>query len=176
MTTGNTDLDTISSDPIPLTLESGFEIKIERLKTRALMALLKILTRGAAEVLGTLSFNSESSQEEFTGQLLAAVVLAIPEAEDETVEFIQRMVSPAGIKEGRLSKAEIQENVELEMTLRNELYDPEIGDLITIVSEIVTNEAPHIRALGNQLGVLLKAFQTSDAAKQGASSKSASKD
>lgn len=175
MTTGNPDIDTIASEPTPLTLESGFEIKIERLKTRALMALLKILTRGASEVLATLSFSSETSQEDFTGQLIGATILAIPEAEDETVEFIQRMVSPAGIKEGRLSKADVQRNAELEAQLRAELDDPELVDLVTIVSEIITAEAPHIRALGNQLGVLLKAFQKSDTAKQSASSGNASK-
>jgi Holliday junction resolvasome RuvABC endonuclease subunit len=175
MTTGNTDIDTIASEPTPLTLESGLEIKIQRLKMRQLMALLKILTRGASEVLATLSFNAESSQEEFTGQLIGATILAIPEAEEETVEFIQRMVSPAGIKEGRLSKADIQRNVELEQQLRAELDNPELTDLVVIVSEIITAEAPHIRALGNQLGVLLKAFRTSETAKQSASSESASK-
>ena len=177
MTTGNKDIDTIASEPTPLTLESGFEIKIERLKTRALMALLKILTRGAAEVLPSLRFGEDTTQEEFTGQLIAAVVLAIPEAEEETVAFIQRMVSPAGIIEGRrLSKAEIQQNVDLEMQLRDELDDPELTDLVTIISQIIEIEAPHIIALGNQLGALLKVQRISETAKQSASSKSGTKD
>lgn len=176
MTTGNTDIDTLASEPTPLTLESGFEIQIERLKMRQLMALLKILTRGAAEVLASLSFSAETSEEDFTGSLIAATILAIPEAEDETVEFIQRMVKPAGIREGgRLTKADIQKNVELEQQLREELDNPELTDLLTIVSEIITAEAPHIRSLGNQLGVLLAAFRKSDTAKQSASSASSSK-
>ncbi len=175
MTTGNNDIDTIASEPIPLTLESGFEIKVERLKTRALMSLLKILTRGAAEVLSTIRFGDDTSQEEFTGQLIGAVILAIPEAEDETIEFINRMVTPAGLKQGNLSKSDIQSNVELESRLREELRDPELEDLMTIVTEIVTNEAPHILALGKRLAVLLRAQQTSEAAKQSASSKKDSK-
>lgn len=175
MTTGNTDIDTIASEPTPLTLESGLEIKVERLKTRALMSLLKILTRGAAEVLGTIRFGSDTSQEEFTGQLIGAVILAIPEAEDETIEFINRMVIPAGIKEGRLSKSDIVANVELEDRLRAELKDPALEDLVTIVSEIVTNEAPHILALGKRLGALIQVQQTSETAKQSASSASGSK-
>lgn len=176
MTTGNVDIDTIASEPTSLTLESGLEIKVERLKTRALMSLLKILTRGAAEVLGTIRFGNDTSQEEFTGQLIGAVILAIPEAEDETIEFINRMVSPAGVKDGRLSKADIQRNVELEMRLRDELKDPELEDLVTIISEIITNEAPHMLALGKRLAVLLRAQQTSEAAKQSASSENDSKD
>lgn len=175
MTTGNNDIDTIASEPVPLTLESGLEIKVERLKTRALMSLLKILTRGAAEVLGTIRFGEDTSQEEFTGQLIGAVILAIPEAEDETIEFINRMVTPGGVKEGRLSKADIQKNVELEQALRDELKDPELEDLVTIISEIVTNEAPHILALGKRLGALIQVQQTSETAKQSASSESDSK-
>ena len=57
MTTGNTDTDTLEAEPTLLALESGTSIKVERLKTRGLMALLKILTRGAAEVLPTLKFD-----------------------------------------------------------------------------------------------------------------------
>lgn len=177
MTTGNTDIDTIASEPTPVTLESGMEIKVERLRTRALMSLLKILTRGAAEVLGTIRFGEDTSQEEFTGQLIGAVILAIPEAEEETIEFLNRMVSPAGVKTGsRLSKADIQRNVQLEQELQQELDDPTLEDLVTIVTEIVTNEAPHMLALGKRLGALIQVQQTSAKAKQSASSKSDSKD
>jgi len=176
MTTGNNDIDTIAAEATPITLESGLEIKVERLKTRALMSLLKILTRGAAEVLGQLRFSEDTSQEEFTGQLIGAVILAIPEAEDETIEFINRMVSPAGIKEGRLSKDDIHKNVLLEERLRAELKDPELEDLLTIVQEIVRVEAPHILALGKRLGALIQAQRPSAAEKQSASSANGSKD
>lgn len=176
MTTGNEDLDTIAAEPLPLTLASGTEIKIERLRTRALMALLKILTRGAAEALTTIRFSSDVSPQEFTGQLIGAIILAIPEAEDETVEFINKMVSPAGIKEGRLSKDDIRKNVELEERLRKELQDPELDDLFTVLEEIIKIEGPHILALGKRLGALIQVQQKSETAKQSASSKSDSKD
>lgn len=173
MTTGNIDIDTLSQEPTPVTLVSGLEIKIERLRTRALMALLKILTRGAGAVLGELQFDSETSSEAFVGQLLGAVIVAIPEAEDETVEFINRMVTPV-LKEGRLSKADIAANADLEVQLRTELADPDLDDLLTIFSEIINIEGPHILALGKRLGVLIQAQQLSARAKQGASSKTSS--
>ncbi len=177
MTTGNKDIDIIAADPTPLTLESGFEIHIERLRTRALMSLLKILTRGAAEVLPSLRFGEDVSQEEFTGQLLAAIVLAIPEAEEETIAFVNRMVTPAGlVTEGRLTKQDVINNAQLEEELRAQLNDPELSDLVTILSQIITVEAPHIIALGNQLGALLRVQQISATAKQSASSGTASKD
>lgn len=177
MTTGNTDMDTIASEPTPVVLVSGLEIKVERLKTRATMSLLKILTRGAGSVLGELSMSADTSAEDFTGQLIGAVILSIPEAEDETIDFINRMVVPAGLKEGRrLSEKDLMANAELDERLRKELDDPELEDLVTIVTEIVTNEAPNILALGKRLAVLLKAQQLNLTAKQSASSKTGSKD
>lgn len=177
MTTGNTDIDAIAAEPTPLVLANGQEVKIERLRTRALMSLLKILTRGASEALATIRFGDDVSQEEFTGQLIGAVVLAIPEAEDETIEFINRMVSPSGVRTGgRLSKADIERNVEMEQELRRTLDDPELDDLVKIISEIVKTEAPHIIALGKTLGALIRVQQTSETAKQSASSKRGSKD
>lgn len=176
MTTGNTDIDTLAAEEAPLTLVSGLEIKVDRLRTRAMMSLLKILTRGAAEVLPQLAFSSDTSTEDFTGKLLGAVVLAIPEAEDETIEFVKRMTIPAGLVEGsRLTKDQAEANAALEMQLSEELYDPDLEDLVTILSKIIEVEAPHIIALGKRLGVLLQAQQTSAVAKQGSSSRRSSK-
>jgi len=176
MTTGNTDIDTLEAESTPLSLESGTPIKVERLKTRGLMALLKILTRGAAEVIPTLKFNAETSTEEFAGQLVGAIVFAIPDAEEETVEFINRMVSPANLHEGaKLTKAQQAENAQLADELRLELADPEIDDLVTILEQIIKVEAPHIVALGKRLALLLQVQRTSAVAKQSASSKASSK-
>lgn len=175
MTTGSTDLDTLVSDPSTVTLVSGLEVNVERLRTRATMSLLKILTRGAAEALPQLLFTPDTSAEDFTGQLMAATVLAIPEAENETIEFVTRMVSPVGLVSGYgISKEEAEANVSLEARLSAEMYDPELTDLVAILSRIVEVEAPHILALGKHLGVLFKAQQTSALSKQGASSKKSS--
>lgn len=175
MTTGNTDIDTIASEGTPLALESGLEITVERLRTRQLMALLKILTRGAGAILSEIRFSADTDAEEFTGQLLGAVILSIPEAEDETIEFLNKMVSPSGLREGRLTAADIEANDALITQLRKEMDNPELEDLVTVVEQIIRNEGPHILALGKRLAVLLKAQQTSTTAKQRASSKSATK-
>jgi len=170
MTIDNLDLDTLASEATPVTLVSGLEIEVDRLRTRALISLLKILTRGASAVLGDLSFSADTTADEFTGQLLAAILFAVPEAENETVEFVNRMVSPAGIKTGnQLSKEDQAANTALVDRLRSELDDPELDDLLTIVSEIVRVESPHILALGKRLSVLLEVQQKSAEAKQGSS-------
>lgn len=188
MTTVNEDIDAIASDPKPLALESGLPIKVLRIRTRATMSLLKILTRGAGDAISDLSFTEDSTQAEFTGQLLGAVLLAIPGAEDETVEFIQRMVEPGDLVTSvRLTPGDIEWNQERWDLLQAELQDPSLEDLVTIVSEIVKVEGPHVVALGKRLRLLLPTAQaveekTQDSApakrtrKASASSKSVSKD
>lgn len=176
MTTENNEIDTLVAEPTPLTLASGFEVKVERLRTRALMSLLKILTRGAADVMAELRFNESEDAQSFAAQLMGAVFLSIPEAEDETIQFVNRMVVPAGLKEGgRLTKAAIEENLKLEAELREQLQDPELEDLLTIVSEIIRVEAPHVMALGKRLATLIEVQQKSAASKQGGSSQKSSR-
>lgn len=187
MTTATTDIDAIASDEEskPLTLESGLPIKVLRIRTRATMSLLKILTRGAGEALATIRFGEDVTQEEFTAQLLGAVILSIPEAEDETIEFLNRVVEPGSlIDKPRLSPGDIEWNQEQWDLLAAELRDPSLDDLVTIVSEIVKVEGPHVLALGKRIAALLPMALATEtkkdqpqkpARKVSASSKSASK-
>lgn len=175
MTTVNEDIDTIAADPALVTLESGSQILVQRLKTRQLMRLMKVLTRGAGEAITSLSFGEETSTEEFTGNLIGAVILSIPEAENETIDFIQSMVLPVGIIERPRTKPEIEVNEGLLTALAEELANPELDDLVTIVEHIVTTEAPHMLALGKRLAVLFKMQTKSDTAKRSASSRKSTK-
>jgi hypothetical protein len=148
-----TDSQIILSDDIPLELASGFPIKVERLKTRATLALLRIMLRGAGDVLfsGQLDPNDEGFQQ----QLVFAVLFSIPEAPDETLDFLRVMVKPGQLREaGRITKGDEAWNEEQWDLLRKELEDPELEDLIDIVVQIVKNEGPHIQALGKKLTAL----------------------
>jgi hypothetical protein len=156
MTTVNPDIDALAAESTELTLLSGFPIKVNRIKTRALLSLMKILAHGVGDVLMQARFGPDTDPQEFAGQLLWAVVLSIPEAEDETIEFINRIVVPAQLKTGpRLSPGDRAWNEEQEEILKEELEDPEIDDLFTIVSEVIKNEADHVLALGKQILSLL---------------------
>lgn len=176
MTTETTEIDALVAEPTHVVLESGFKVRVERLRTRGLMALLRILTRGAADVLSELRLSPDESTEEFTGKMIGALILAIPEAEDEVISFVNRMVIPEDLREGkRLSKADLIANDALEHEMRQQLIDPEIDDLVTIISEIVRVEAPHVQALGKRLSILIQAQMTSERSKQGGSSEKSSK-
>lgn len=156
MTTVNKDVDSIAAEPVPITLSSGERVHIERLKTRQLFKLLKVLTRGAGEALSSLDISTDMDAEEFTGQLLAAVVISIPEAEDEAIEFIQSMVSPVGLIIPPRSKDDKKKNDDLYDAIASSLYNPELEDTINIIEQVVVNEASEIQALGKRLGGLLK--------------------
>lgn len=168
MTTVTNDIDNLSPESSDLiTLESGFTVRVERLKTRQLMSLMKILTRGLGGAVATIfsAQSGEDGSEEYAAQLLGAMLLSIPEAEDETIEFVKRMVSPGALNADARTKPELGANEELWAKLDVLLENPEIGDLIAICTRIVQIESPHIQALGKNLAVLLKVKNQSDTAK-----------
>lgn len=176
MTTANdTDLINLGSGST-ITLVSGIEVEVQRLKVRQLLRLLKILTNGGGPVLDVLLGGRNADDEDFGSTLLMALVFSFPNAEDETVDFLRSMVAPKGLDfSGKLSKAAQAKNDALLEKLEREFFNPEIEDLIAIVELVVQNEKEHFKALGNRLAVLLAAQQKSDTAKRQNDSKSTSK-
>lgn len=138
-----------------VTLSSGFTVKVDRLKTRGMFKLLKIITRGAGPILMQMPLDFDDN-EAFVQQLLAVVVMAVPEAENEAIEFITAMVTPDGFNERARSESEKKKNKELIDRLIAEFDDPEIEDTITIIENIIRNEAGDIQALGKRLASMLQ--------------------
>lgn len=171
----NPDVEAIVAEAEPLTLSNGFGIKVKRIRTRETFKLLKIITGGFQGSIGSLLFGENDSEEAFTGALLGAVIVSIPDAEDEAIDFIQAMVEPSNIVEDPRTKPEREANEEAYAKLGRLMENPELDDLVTIIEKIITNEGPQIRALGNRLALLLKVQASSAAAKQGGSSRNASK-
>lgn len=155
MTTANPDIDNLEAAPQLLTLSTGQEIEIERLRTRQLFRLLKILTRGAAPILGELNLTADQTGEAFGQQLIAAMFISVPEAEDEAIDFISSMVRPADLIVPERSKDDKQKNEEAWGELVASFENPEIEDTFLVISEVIKREAPHIQSLGKQLMALL---------------------
>lgn len=156
MTTVNPELDSLAPESDgPITLISGTEVVVNRLRTREMLSLLRILTRGGGAALADLSFTGETS--DFAASLIGVALVSIPEAADETVEFVQRMVTPTALIEGRrLSKAEQEINSEKWATLTEEMANPELEDLFSVVERVIRVEAPHMQSLGKKLAFLLQ--------------------
>lgn len=140
-----------------LELSGGLKVHVNRLKTRSTFKLFKILTRGASYALA--EFDLGSSTEDFTEGLIYAMILAVPEAEDETIDFLRHMVTPSELILDPKSKAEKEVNADILTEFERTLDDPELDDLVTIIEQIIKTEAPHIQQLGKRLSSMWKTFQ-----------------
>jgi hypothetical protein len=148
-------------DPIPETarLRSGMTVQLESLKARQFFKLLRIVTHGALPGLRDSGiFDLEDvDTDEFMGRLLSVVVMSIPDAEDETIEFIRSMCYPVGLIERRgLNKQDVERNTMLWEALDAELENPELDDIVTIIEAIVKRESADIQALGKRLASMFK--------------------
>jgi hypothetical protein len=147
-----TDVEVIVDEGDNVALSSGTEVVIQPLKARQFFKLLRIITHGAGGMLLNVKFSGDDTPEEFGAKLLALVGFAIPDAEEEVIDFLLSMVKPAGEKSGRkLTKDELATNKELSDNLFEELYNPELEDLVTLVEAIVQREAADLQALGKRL-------------------------
>ena len=110
--------------------------------------------------MSLFQMDDDTSSTEFTQRLLSVMLLSIPDAEDETVEFIRSMVEPAGLIAGRrLNKQDTERNNELIARVDAELENPDLDDLVTIIEAIVKREADDIQALGKRLAGMFKLAQ-----------------
>lgn len=152
-------------DPIhePVKLESGKMVIIEDLRSRQFFRLLRIVTRGALPLLADTNdfrLSTDMPKEEFGAKLLSIVAMAIPEAEDETIDFLRSMVSPHGlIKKRDRNKQEEEHNRKLWADLDAEMINPSLEDLITLVEVIIKRESEDIQALGKRLMGMFKVAQ-----------------
>ena len=149
------ELDRLDPEPVTVKLESGFPVEVVRLKTRQMFRLLRILTRGAGPAIAQLDFSAE--QEDFAQKMLGILIMAIPDAEQETVAFLQSMCKPAELvekKSAQLTKQENEHNQELWDRFNAELFNPEIDDTLSLLEVIIANEAPELQSLGKRLKAL----------------------
>lgn len=140
------------------TLASGEELLIEPLRTRQFFKLLRILTRGSMDILGMLSLDPrKQTTEEFTMNLIAMLVFAVPEAEQETVDFLRSMVRaapvevPDDVPPAQVAKVAEKLQKEAEDKVTRAMVNPELDDLAGLVEAIARREAPNLMALGKRL-------------------------
>ncbi len=107
-----TTTDTSIIDPAKkvITLSTGREVAIQRLRMRQLMRAARIITHGAGDAIGALSLNNA---DDFMASIGPVIFASIPDAEQETVDFIISMVEPIGIIEHPKTKADKEKNIAL---------------------------------------------------------------
>lgn len=143
------DIARLLEDPsIPLALSSGTTFSIRQLRLREMLRLLRIVSRGSASALSSIELDFDNP-DEFVQTFVALVVFSIPEAEDETIDFIRSMVDVAE-KSGN-----DKYDAERRLSLVEELSNPELEDAITIITAIISHEGRDLAALGKRLRSLL---------------------
>ena len=153
-----TELDAL--DPITdrVTLSTGTVVDLERLRARQFFKLLRILTHGAGPALSDLfRMDPNEKPEVFGARLISMIVLSIPDAEDETIDFLRSMCLPAGLTTGReLNKQDTERNRDLWRRVTRDLDNPDLDDLVTLIETIVRRESDDIQALGKRLMAMFK--------------------
>lgn len=153
------EVDRLDPKPNIVLLSTGISCEIVPLKARQFFRLLRVLTHGAGPALLQNDLDFSGDQDQFLGKLLSLVLISIPDAENESIDFIQSMVKPVGLKEtplAKLSKEDKEANAQLWADLERATYNPELEDVIDIVEAIVKAEADDIQALGKRLGRLME--------------------
>lgn len=155
------DIESLDPRSTPIKLASGSSILVERLRMRQLFKLLRIVSHGAGQALLSTRLNlAEDTQEELAIKLMSLLMLSVPDAEEETIDFIRSVTKPYGLAEGRsLSKQDRERNDILLRTLFDELDNPEPDDFLSIIEVVVKNEIEDVQALGKRLAATLKMAQ-----------------
>lgn len=154
-------------DPVPgepIKLSTGLEVEITPMKTRQVFRLMRILTHGAggAVLAGALDFNKDEPGQ-FIQKLLAIALMAIPDAESETIEFLASMCEPAGLVKPANAKQELTDeqkeaNQALWDRLNTDLFNPDPLDTVDLIERIIQTEGADLQALGKRLGRMMAAF------------------
>lgn len=147
---GRHEVDVLLPEPGQLKLVSGIIVKIVPLKLRELLKLIRIVTRGGAQLLPNLRFSGVAPAD-FAAQFAALVLFALPEAENEAVEFIQAMVEPEELRRPVRTDADRAFNTQQWELIYAELTNPELDDVVTIIESVVQREAEDLQSLGKRL-------------------------
>jgi len=147
------ELDVLAPIPEKLTLSTGTEVQLLDLKAQQFFKLLKILTHGPAlQALGNSNVLSGTA-DEIVGKLMGFLIVSIPDAFDETVQFLHSMVQPVGLVP-EVDKASQQHNLNLKASVAAELANPELEDVVDLVHAIIKRESADLAALGKKVASL----------------------
>ena len=141
-----------------ITLSSGTIVDLQPLKLRQFLKFLRILTSGASEIWANMRLSMDDEQA-FTRDLMGLAVFALPQAENETVDFLKSMVAPADLSK-QSGRAGQDARMEAWSKLSIELENPELEDTLSLIQGIIETEASDLMALGKRLRKMFALVQT----------------
>ena len=144
----------------PLVLSDGTSVEVRPLKIKELFAAFKIISRGAAMTMGAMNMDLfGDSQEHFVETMVALLINAFPEADQEFCEFLRVIVDPTAPDGKRWTTAQREERIDAEVHLDQILLDnPDIGDAIDLLTVLISREAGDMQRLGKKVRGALTMF------------------
>lgn len=131
-----------------LSEEGPVLVQVNRLRTVEFLALMRAVARGVGPGLSELDLSDD--EDEMRAELLGIMLIALPEASDDFVQFLRVVTVPVGSAD----KARVV----------REMANPSLDDSMRIIEQIVTQEADDIRRLVGKAqamwGRLSKMYQT----------------
>lgn len=106
---------------------AGHECRVRRLKTLEVMALLRVVTAGMGDGIGSIKLSEDNS--EIGPQFTALILMSIPAAPGEMIALIRRLLEPVDA----LSK-------EQRKALDDELSNPDLETLMAVMMTIAAQE------------------------------------
>lgn len=150
------EIDSILGVDTELKLSTGTLINIRPLKTLELFKLLKIISASGARAVLQFRLDEASSVEDFMTRMLGLIMVSVPEAERETLDFLRCMVEPVGLIKPERNKQDQQKNQVLWNELTVALDNPEMEDTLSIIESIVQAEAGNIQSLGKRIARMMQ--------------------
>lgn len=136
--TASTDMDVIAPSEALVTV-AGVECRVKRIKLRELMLLARVLTAGVGTNLADIKLNEDGAEE----QLIALLVMAIPEAGVEVCDLLRAVVEPQfePPADEKAEKEQQRARAAVNAEMRNP--DPEVAlDILGIVASQEKDSIP----------------------------------
>jgi hypothetical protein len=129
-------------------LIDGFRVTVNRLRLREFLALMKVVTRGASPLMASIQLDSAADTSEFAKNFLGLLMFAIPEAEDEIIDFVRMIVVP-----------QAGSNPDTLLAIDAAMSNPDLEDVVIILEKLVEQEASSVQSLGKRLASLFNLAQ-----------------
>jgi hypothetical protein len=138
MTATVRDIEEILPDEATVTI-SGIQCRVERIKTRGLAMFMRVI--GASVGTRITSLNISSDPNEAAKELIGILMIAIPNAIDNTLAFVKMVVKPINEDDAKALDAA--------------LFDPEPEELLDVIMVIVEQEKGNFAALWGKARTLM---------------------
>lgn len=119
-------------------------VRVSRLKTIEMLALLRAIAAGVGPAIGELEFSEDT--EENIGLFVGLLISGMGDAGPEIMEFLRLVVKPVAQSD--------------KDRVRKEMVNPDPGDTLDIIERLVTQEMPDFEKLLGKAQAMFSRVQT----------------